>query len=514
MLKKRAIISVSNKTGVVELARELVEVGYEVVSTGGTFKVIKEAGIEATYVTEITGFPEILEGRVKTLHPNVHGGILAKRTPEHLAQLEELNIVPIDLVVVNLYPFKETIAKPDVTLEDAIENIDIGGPTMVRAAAKNYKDVAIIVNPERYSVVIDQLKTTGQINETTRLSLAAEAFTHTAEYDTYISGYLKGVAGSDGEFPEALMLKGEKIQDLRYGENPHQKAVFYREVGAKGASIGTAKQLHGKELSFNNIIDINAALELVREFEQPAAVVIKHTNPCGTAIGNTLVEAYKKAFDADAVSAFGGIVGLNREVDKATAEELSKPFLEAIIAPSFAQEALDILTKKANVRLLETGDLAQPQNKSYDIKKVNGGILLQDIDLGMVNLADLQVVTERKPDEAELEELLFAWKVVKHVKSNAIVVSKDKQSIGVGAGQMNRVGSANIAFEQAGDKCQGAVLASDAFFPFRDTIDQAAKAGIKAIIQPGGSMRDEESIQAANEHGITMVFTGMRHFKH
>lgn len=514
MLKKRAIISVSNKTGVVELARELVEVGYEVVSTGGTFKVIKEAGIEATYVTEITGFPEILEGRVKTLHPNVHGGILAKRTPEHLAQLEELNIVPIDLVVVNLYPFKETIAKPDVTLEDAIENIDIGGPTMVRAAAKNYKDVAIIVNPERYSVVIDQLKTTGQINETTRLSLAAEAFTHTAEYDTYISGYLKGVAGSDGEFPEALMLKGEKIQDLRYGENPHQKAVFYREVGAKGASIGTAKQLHGKELSFNNIIDINAALELVREFEQPAAVVIKHTNPCGTAIGNTLVEAYKKAFDADAVSAFGGIVGLNREVDKATAEELSKPFLEAIIAPSFAQEALDILTKKANVRLLETGDLAQPQNKSYDIKKVNGGILLQDIDLGMVDLADLQVVTERKPDEAELEELLFAWKVVKHVKSNAIVVSKDKQSIGVGAGQMNRVGSANIAFEQAGDKCQGAVLASDAFFPFRDTIDQAAKAGIKAIIQPGGSMRDEESIQAANEHGITMVFTGMRHFKH
>lgn len=513
-MKKRAIISVSNKTGVVELARELVNLGYQVVSTGGTYKTIKEAGVEATYVTEITGFPEILEGRVKTLHPNVHGGILAKRNPEHLAQLEKLDIVPIDLVVVNLYPFKQTIQKPDVTLEEAIENIDIGGPTMVRAAAKNHQDVTIIVNPGRYGEVIDQLKKSGNVSAETRFSLAAEAFAHTAEYDTYIAGYLKGVAGQEEGFPETLVLQGEKIQDLRYGENPHQKAVFYREAGAKGASVGTAKQLHGKELSFNNIIDINAALELVREFEQPAAVVIKHTNPCGTALGRTLAEAYELAFAADPVSAFGGIVGLNQEVDRETAEKMSGPFLEAIIAPSFSPEAIEVLTKKANVRLLETGDFNQPANKGIDIKKVNGGILLQDVDLGRVEAGDLKVVTERKPNEAELEELLFAWKVVKHVKSNAIVVSRDRQTVGVGAGQMNRVGSAKIAFEQAGDKCHGAVLASDAFFPFRDTIDEAAKAGITAIIQPGGSLRDEESIQAANEHGITMVFTGMRHFKH
>lgn len=513
-MKKRAIISVSNKTGVVELARELVALDYEIVSTGGTFKAITQAGVPATYVTEITGFPEILEGRVKTLHPHVHGGILAKRTPEHLAQLKDLGIIPIDLVVVNLYPFKQTIAKENVTLEEAIENIDIGGPTMVRAAAKNYLAVAIVVNPDRYQDVINELKSTGEVSAALRLSLAAEAFAHTADYDTYIAEYLAQVMDNSDQFPMNLALRGEKIQDLRYGENPHQKAVFYREAGVKGAGVGTARQIHGKELSFNNIIDLNAALELVREFDSPAAVIIKHTNPCGTALGETLTEAYTRAFDADPVSAFGGIVGLNQTVDKDTAEKMTKTFLEAVIAPSFSPEALEVLTKKANIRLLETGDLTKAEGSKYDVKKVNGGILLQEVDTGRVSESDLKVVTKRKPTPEEVAELLFSWKVVKHVKSNAIVVSKDRQTIGVGAGQMNRVGSANIAFAQAGEKCVGAVLASDAFFPFRDTIDQAAKAGITAIIQPGGSLRDEESIKAADEHNIAMVFTGMRHFKH
>jgi phosphoribosylaminoimidazolecarboxamide formyltransferase/IMP cyclohydrolase len=514
IMKKRAIISVSDKTGVVELAKELVALGYEIVSTGGTYKTITQAGVEATYVTKITGFPEILEGRVKTLHPHVHGGILAKRTPEHLAQLSELGIVPIDLVVVNLYPFKQTIAKENVTLAEAIENIDIGGPTMVRAAAKNYLSVTVIVNPGRYAEVIRELKANGTVRESLRLSLAAEAFAHTADYDTYIAEYLAKVMDQDMLFPPQLVIRGEKIQDLRYGENPHQKAVFYREAGANGAGVGTARQIHGKELSFNNIIDLNAALELVREFEEPACVVIKHTNPCGTALGDTLTDAYIRAFDADPVSAYGGIVGFNRPVDQDTALKLTVTFLEAVIAPAFTPEALEVLTKKANIRLLETGDLTKQAGLWYDIKKVNGGILLQDVDAGHVTEADLKVVSKRKPTPEEMAELLFSWKVVKHVKSNAIVVSKNRQTIGVGAGQMNRVGAANIAFAQAKEKCSGAVLASDAFFPFRDTIDQAAQAGITAIIQPGGSIRDEESIQAADEHGIAMVFTGMRHFKH
>jgi len=511
-MKKRAMISVSDKTGVVELARALAGMDYQIVSTGGTFKTIKDAGVVATYVTEITGFPEILEGRVKTLHPHVHAGILAKREPEHLAQLEKLGIVPIDLVVVNLYPFRQTIAKPGVTLAEAIENIDIGGPSMVRAAAKNYLGVAVVVNPRRYPEIIAQLESTGTIDQATRFALATEAFTHTAEYDSYISAYLQGLAGD--EFPQTLLINGEKVQDLRYGENPHQAAAFYREAGAQGASVGTARQLQGKELSFNNIIDINAALELVREFEQPAAVIIKHTNPCGTALGSNLPEAYQRAFDADPVSAFGGVVGLNRPLDAATAEKMCTTFLEAVIAPAFTPEALALMAEKANIRLLETGDLGPVPCTAVDIKKVNGGLLLQHSDAGHVVAEDLKVASNRPPTPAEIEELLFAWRVVKHVKSNAIVVSRDRQTIGVGAGQMNRVGSAKIAFEQAGEKCCGAVLASDAFFPFRDTIDQAAAAGITAIIQPGGSMRDEESIQAANEHGIAMVFTGMRHFKH
>ena len=509
---KRAMISVSNKKGVVEFARELEALGYQIVSTGGTFKTIREAGIAATYVTEITGFPEILGGRVKTLNPFVHGGILAMHTDEHLAQLAELNITPIDLVAVNLYPFRQTIAKESVTVAEAMENVDIGGPTMVRAAAKNHKYVTVVVNPDRYPEIIEKLKQ-GSIDETTRLALATEAFTHTAEYDTYISQYLQKVSGLTEKFPAIKLLAGEKLQDLRYGENPHQSAAFYRDTDAEGACVANARQLQGKELSFNNIIDLHAALELVKEFADPAAVIIKHTNPCGTAIGADAADAYKRAFAADPVSAFGGIVGLNRECSAEAATEMITTFLEAVIAPSFSEAALEIFTAKPNVRLLATGNLASGK-PLLDLKRVGGGFLVQDADAGHVEEADLQVVSKRQPTKQELEELLFAWRIVKHVKSNAIVVAKNKTSAGVGAGQMNRVGSAKIAFEQAGEKCRGAVLSSDAFFPFRDTIDAAAAAGITAIIQPGGSMRDAETVQAANEHGIALVFTGMRHFKH
>ena len=512
MQKKRAIISVSDKTGVAEFAKALAELDFEIVSTGGTYQTIKGAGVPVTYISDVTNFPEILDGRVKTLHPAIHGGILAMRNEDHLAQLKELGIVPVDLVVVNLYPFRQTIAKPDVTMAEAIENIDIGGPTMVRAAAKNYQSVAIVVNPARYDQVIEKLKA-GKLDESFRLELATEAFTHTAEYDSYISAYLQKTIGKQEKFPQTKLLVGEKVQDLRYGENPHQQAAFYRDLDCDEACVGNAKQLHGKELSFNNIIDINAALELVREFEEPAAAIIKHTNPCGMALGDTLAKAYTRALEADPVSAYGGIVGLNREVDEATATEMAKIFLEAVIAPKFSEAALEILTKKKNIRLLEVGDLTASQGR-IDVKKVNGGILLQDADVARVSAADLKVVTKKAPTETEVKELLFAMQVVKHVKSNAIVVSKNRQIIGVGAGQMNRVGSAGIAFTQAGEKCQGAVLASDAFFPFRDTLDECAKYGITAVIQPGGSIRDEESIQAADEAGIAMVFTGMRHFKH
>lgn len=514
-MKKRAIISVSNKTGVVELARELAELGYELVSTGGTFKTINEAGIPVRYVTEITGFPEILDGRVKTLNPYVHGGILAMRTDEHLAQLQEHNITPIDLVVVNLYPFRETISKPGVTLADAIENIDIGGPTMVRAAAKNHKYVGIVVNPERYADVVAELKADGSLSDETRFQLAVEAFTHTAEYDLMISTYLSNqAAGSQAAFADKLNLVFEKVQDCRYGENPHQKAAFYRDPKATGPSVASAQQLQGKELSFNNIMDANAAFEIVREFSEPTAVIIKHNNPCGVASSSNLLDAYQRAYAADEVSAFGGIVAFNTTVDVDTAQEMAKTFLEAIIAPDFTPEALNQFSKKANLRLLKTGGMPGIEKSGWDIKAVNGGILVQDVDGGFLTEADIKVVSDKQPGPEELAELLFAWKVVKNVKSNAIVVTKDQCTVGVGAGQMNRVGSAKIAFNQAGEQVLGAVLASDAFLPFRDTIDEAAKYGIKAVIQPGGSIRDEESIQAANEHGIVMIFTGMRHFKH
>lgn len=508
---KKALISVSDKTGVVEFARALTELDYEIVSTGGTAKALQAAGVAVTGISDVTGFPEILEGRVKTLHPSVHGGILAKGTPEHMAVLAEHNIKPIDLVVVNLYPFQATVAKPDVTLEDAIENIDIGGPTMVRSAAKNHDRVGIVVNPARYDSVIAELKESGELSLQTKRLLALEAFQHTAQYDAAISHYLSGAFGAD-PFSGEIAFGGQKIQELRYGENPHQKAAFYRSGIPTSGTVANAKQLHGKELSYNNIVDVDAAWKLVNEFAQPAAAIIKHTNPCGTAIGETLSEAYRRAYEADSVSAFGGIIAVNRPMDKVTAEQIVTTFMEAVIAPSFSEESLEILKTKKNLRLLEIGEKV-PNNELW-IEKVSGGFLLQEMDNHNLKAEDLQVVTEKAPTEEQLKELIFAWNIVKHVKSNAIVVTKDGQSLGVGAGQMNRVGSANIAFTQAGEKCKGAVLASDAFFPFRDTIDAAAAAGITAVIQPGGSVRDQESIDACNEHGIAMVFTGVRHFRH
>jgi phosphoribosylaminoimidazolecarboxamide formyltransferase/IMP cyclohydrolase len=514
MAAKRALISVSNKAGVLDFARGLVELGYEVVSTGGTAKSLREAGVPVTYISDVTGFPEILDGRVKTLHPSVHGGILALRNEDHLGQLKQHGIAPIDLVAVNLYPFRETVAKPGVALEEAIENIDIGGPSMVRSASKNYRHVLIVVNPERYGGVLAALQK-GEATEGLRLELAREAFAHTASYDAAITAYLDGVAGSRDEvFPERLTVQAGRVQVLRYGENPHQQAAFYREPNVTGPCVGNAVQLAGKELSYNNILDLNSAFELVREFIAPAAVIVKHNNPCGCACGVNPAEVYVKAFEADPVSAFGGIAAFNVKVDAEAAREMAKIFLEAVIAPDYEEEALVLLKEKQSLRLLRTGPLTGQTNDLMDMRKVNGGYLLQDFDREVLRPDDLKVVTKRQPTGEEMAELLFAMTVVKHVKSNAIVLTRGRQQIGIGAGQMNRVGSARIAVEQAGDKARGAVLSSDAFFPFRDTLDVAAKAGITAIIQPGGSMRDEESIQAADEYGIAMVFTGMRHFKH
>ncbi len=508
---ERALISVSDKTGVVEFARTLHSLGVEIISTGGTMKTLKEAGIPVIYVSEITGFPEIMDGRVKTLNPYIHGGILAIRdNADHVQAMRHHKIKPIDLVVVNLYPFRQTIAKPDVTLDDAVENIDIGGPAMIRAAAKNFAYVAVVVNPDKYAQVAAELTNKGEISPEIRMELAMEAYGHTAEYDACISRYLAGQLGQ-GRFPGRLQLVFDKVQDLRYGENPHQQAAFYREQGFAGPGVAGAKQLHGKELSFNNIVDLEAAYNIVNEFTAPAATIIKHTNPCGTGTGDSLAAAYAKAYEADPVSAFGGIIGLNREVDKATAEQIGQLFAEAVIAPGFSAEALAMLSEKKNVRLL-TAEFGASAD-AMDIKRVSGGILVQDKDAGDPE-AKLTIVSKRPPTAAELAQLDFAWKVVKHVKSNAIVVAADNRTLGVGAGQMNRVGAANIALTQAGDAAKGAVLASDAFFPFRDTVDAAAKAGVTAIIQPGGSVRDEESIKAADEYGMAMVFTGVRHFKH
>ncbi|MDL2281164.1 bifunctional phosphoribosylaminoimidazolecarboxamide formyltransferase/IMP cyclohydrolase [Selenomonadales bacterium OttesenSCG-928-I06] len=510
---KRALISVSDKTGVTEFAKSLHELGIDIISTGGTMKAIKDAGIPVTYVSEITGFPEIMDGRVKTLNPYIHGGILALRdNPKHIESMQEHDITGIDLVVVNLYPFRETIQKPDVTLEDAIENIDIGGPAMIRAAAKNFKHVVILVNPKNYAEVLNQLKSVGDVDQKTRMALAKEAFTHTSEYDACINNYLDKQLNEDS-FVESLQISYEKIQTLRYGENPHQKAAFYREKYSSEPGVANAVQLQGKELSYNNIVDVDAAYNIVNEFEEPTATIIKHTNPCGTGIGKTIFEAYQKAYDADPVSAFGGIVALNKTVDKQTAEKMSEIFLEVIIAPDFTEDALLALSKKQNLRLLKT-PMGKDSPDILALKSVNGGIVVQSKDDQPLDTSSLKVVTEKQPTKEEYEQMLFAFKIVKHVKSNAIVVAKDNKTIGVGAGQMNRVGSAAIALNQAQEEAKGAVMASDAFFPFTDTVIEAAKAGITAIIQPGGSIRDEDSIKAANEHNIAMVFTGVRHFKH
>jgi phosphoribosylaminoimidazolecarboxamide formyltransferase / IMP cyclohydrolase len=515
---KRALISVSDKTGLVELAQFLIESQVEIISTGGTYKVLQEAGVAVTYISEVTHFPEILDGRVKTLHPAIHGGLLAIRdSVEHQQQLAAENILPIDLVVVNLYPFAATIAKPGVTLEEAIENIDIGGPSMLRSAAKNHRDVTVVIDPSDYSRLMTEMKANqGATTLEFRRSCAVNVYRQTSLYDAMIFNYLNNQYNQPtDEYPDLLQLTFIKKQSLRYGENPHQKAAFYQEATLAPATITGARQLHGKELSFNNINDGNAALELVKEFEEPTVVAVKHANPCGVGIGADIYEAYQKAYQSDPTSIFGGIVALNRTVDLKTATALSELFLEIVIAPDFNGDAFDLLTKKKNLRLLELPELGKAKAATgYDLKKVSGGLLIQDLDQLQLDPAELKVVTKRQPTAAELKELQFGWKVVKYIKSNAIVLTKNFGTIGVGAGQMNRVGSAMIAITQAGKAAQGACLASDAYFPMPDTVEEAAKAGVTAIIQPGGSIKDQESIYMADRFGMAMVFTGIRHFRH
>lgn len=509
---KRALISVSDKTGIIEFAKGLHELGVEIISTGGTMKAIADAGIPVKSVSEVTGFPEMMDGRVKTLHPMIHGGILAIRdNEEHVKAMKEHGIVGIDLVCVNLYPFRETIAKPNVTRAEAIENIDIGGPSMVRAAAKNYKYVAIVVDPSQYGEILERIKN-DDLTEDFRLDLSRKAFLHTGLYDCAIADYMtKEVNGNKETLPDVWSAAYVKQQDLRYGENPHQKAAFYKDPEAKGG-IAHAKQLHGKELSYNNIVDMEAAWDLVCEWkDEPACVIIKHTNPCGVALGKDPLDAFERAFNADSKSAFGGIVAMNRECDKATAEAMKPIFFEVVLAPKFSKEALEVLESKKNIRLIEVPDAAQDE---LMLHKVSGGLLIQTPDDSTETREDCKVVTKRAPTEEEWKALEFAWKVVKHVKSNAIVLSGKDVTLGVGAGQMNRVGSADIAIKEAGEASKGAVMSSDAFFPFGDTIEAAGKAGITAVIQPGGSIRDEESIEMANKYGIAMVFTGHRHFRH
>ncbi|NMP17080.1 bifunctional phosphoribosylaminoimidazolecarboxamide formyltransferase/IMP cyclohydrolase [Thalassotalea sp. Y01] len=521
---RRALLSVSDKTGIVEFATALAAQGVDILSTGGTAKLLAENGIKVTEVSDYTGHPEIMDGRVKTLHPKVHGGILARREMDE-AVMADNNISAIDIVVVNLYPFAKTVANQDCTLEDAVENIDIGGPTMVRAAAKNHKDVTIVVNASDYDRVLTEMSQNGgSLTHQTRFDLAIAAFEHTASYDGMIANYfgkmLPAYADEDksvSEFPRTFNSQFIKKQDLRYGENSHQKAAFYVEQEAEEASVSTATQVQGKALSYNNIADTDAALECVKEFDKPACVIVKHANPCGVALGDNILEAYEKAFKTDPTSAFGGIIAFNQELDADTAEAIvSRQFVEVIIAPVVSEAAKQIVAAKPNVRLLECGQW-QSKTTGFELKRVNGGLLVQDRDQGMVGLDDLKVVTKRQPTDEEMSDLLFCWKVAKFVKSNAIVYAKGDMTIGVGAGQMSRVYSAKIAGIKAADEnlqVAGSVMASDAFFPFRDGLDAAAEAGITAVIQPGGSMRDEEVIAAADEHGIAMVFTGMRHFRH
>ena len=515
----KALISVSDKTGVVEFAGALVELGWEILSTSGTMKLLREAGLPVTSVSDVTGFPEICDGRVKTLHPKIHGALLARRDiPEHMKALKDNEIETIDLVCVNLYPFRETIAKPDVTMEDAVEHIDIGGPSMLRSAAKNWESVTVVCNPSDYATIISEIKTTGNTTRETRLALSAKAYTHTAEYDMAIATYMRAQAGLN----EKLFLEYDLKQSLRYGENPHQQAKFSSSAEVEPFSLATAEQLGGKELSYNNIQDANATLNIAREFDEPFCVGVKHMNPCGSAVGKTIAEAWRKAYEADKTSIFGGIVAANREIDLETAQMLKPIFLEIVMAPSFAPDALELLQTKKNLRILKV-DMTRDDKVRSQYVSMNGGMLVQDRDSSIVPVSAGQCVTEAKPTEAQLADLDFAWKIVKHVKSNAIVVAKDGMTYGVGAGQMNRVGSAEIALKQAAAtlkeegrdiNAEGLVLASDGFFPFNDVVALAAEYGIKAIVQPGGSIRDEDSVKLANEKGITMLFTGERHFKH
>lgn len=523
---RRALISVSDKTGIVEFAQALANRGVDILSTGGTARLLAEQGIKVTEVSDYTGFPEMMDGRVKTLHPKVHGGVLGRRGQDDDVMATH-GINPIDMVVVNLYPFAATVAKAGCTLEDAVENIDIGGPTMVRSAAKNHKDVTIVVNAHDYDRVIAEMDANDKsLTHATRFDLAIAAFEHTASYDGMIANYFGTIVPSYGDnkegdeeskFPRTFNQQFEKKQDMRYGENSHQAAAFYVESNPQEASVATARQIQGKALSYNNIADTDAALECVKEFDQPACVIVKHANPCGVALGDNILEAYDRAYQTDPTSAFGGIIAFNQELDAATAQAIvDRQFVEVIIAPSVSAEAVDVVAAKKNVRLLECGEWST-KTTGFDVKRVNGGLLVQDRDQGMVSQDDLKVVSKRQPSEEELRDALFCWKVAKYVKSNAIVYAKGNMTIGVGAGQMSRVYSAKIAGIKAADEnleVAGSVMASDAFFPFRDGIDAAAEAGIKCVIQPGGSMRDQEVIDAADEHGMAMIFTGMRHFRH
>lgn len=515
----KALISVSDKTGVVEFAKGLVALGWEILSTSGTMKLLKESGVPVTSVSDVTGFPEICDGRVKTLHPKIHGALLARRDiPEHMKELKDNDIDTIDLVCVNLYPFRETIAKPDVTMEDAVEHIDIGGPSMLRSAAKNWKSVTVVCNPADYETILSEIKADGNTTRETRLKLSAKAYTHTAEYDMAISTYMRVQAG----LPEKLFLEYDLKQELRYGENPHQEAKFFASTVKEPFSLATAEQLNGKELSYNNIQDANATLNIAREFDEPFCVGVKHMNPCGSATGKTIAEAWKKAYEADKTSIFGGIVAANREIDLETAQMLKPIFLEIVMAPSFAPDALELLCTKKNLRVLKV-DMSKDNTVRKQYVSMNGGMLVQDRDINTKPVSAEQCVTETKPTAEQLADLEFAWKIVKHVKSNAIVVAKNGMTYGVGAGQMNRIGSAEIALKQAQATLkeegkdimtEGLVLASDGFFPFNDCVALAAEYGIKAIVQPGGSIRDEDSVKLADEKGITMLFTGERHFKH
>ncbi|MEI5992762.1 bifunctional phosphoribosylaminoimidazolecarboxamide formyltransferase/IMP cyclohydrolase [Candidatus Enterococcus mansonii] len=513
MTKRRALISVSDKTGIEKFAKGLTEQGIAIISTGGTKAALDQAGIPTLSIEEVTGFPEMMDGRVKTLHPKIHGGLLGRRDLKtHMKAMEQQDIQPIDFVCVNLYPFKETIMKEDVTPEQAIENIDIGGPSMLRSAAKNHQSVTVVVDPNDYELVLTELAASGDTTIATRQKLAAKVFRHTAAYDALIASYLTDLV--EEKKPESLTLTYELQQSLRYGENSHQEAMFYRDALPTSFSIASAKQLHGKELSYNNIKDGDAAIRISREFNEPAVVAVKHMNPCGIGIGHTIFDAYQSAYSADPVSIFGGIIVLNREVDEQTAAQLHKLFLEIIIAPSFSKEAFTLLSSKKNLRLMTLDFTKKDKATEDESVSVLGGLLIQNQDLAEEDPQQWQVVTKRRPSEEELKAMAFAWKAVKHVKSNAIVVANHHQTLGIGAGQMNRIGSVQLAIKQAGAKINDAVLASDAFFPMSDSVEYAGEKGIKAIVQPGGSIKDQESIDMADKYGIAMVFTDVRHFRH